>query len=140
MTNQLGWFTARELAGLPGMPGTERAVQIRGKADWQGRRRDGSKATEYSLAVLPPETQAAILARSVAESSVSLPVELSAQNVVQQDAKSSSHLNEKQRSVMLARLAFCREVERLADVVSQKVAISTLSCRRKENRLLWTQA
>ncbi len=135
MTNQLGWFTARELAGLPGMPGTERAVQIRGKADWQGRKRNGSKATEYSLAVLPPETQAAILARSVAESSVSLPVELCAQDVVQHDAKTSSHLNEKQRSVMLARLAFCREVERLADVVSQKVAISTLLKHAEDGQL-----
>lgn len=135
MTNQLGWFTARELAGLPGMPGTERAVQIRGKTDWQGRKRNGSKATEYSLAVLPPETQAAILARSVAESSVSLPVELCAQDIVQHDAKSSSHLNEKQRSVMLARLAFCREVERLADVVSQKVAISTLLKHAEDGQL-----
>ena len=135
MTNQLGWFTARELAGLPGMPGTERAVQIRGKTDWQGRKRNGSKAIEYSLAVLPPETQAAILARSVAESSVSLPVELCAQDVVQHDAKSSSHLNEKQRSVMLARLAFCREVERLADVVSQKVAISTLLKHAEDGQL-----
>lgn len=136
MTNQpLGWFTARELAGMPGMPGTERAIQIRGKADWQGRKRNGSKAIEYRLTDLPPETQAAILAQSVAASSDNLPVELSPQEGERRDAKSSSHLTDKQRSVMLARLAFCREVERLAGVVSQKLAISTLLKQAEDGQL-----
>lgn len=87
MTNQLGWFTARELAGLPGMPGTERAIQIRGKSDWQGRKRNGSKVIEYRLTDLPGETQAAILARSVAEASDNLPVVLGNEEVDQCDAK-----------------------------------------------------
>ncbi|MBO2924921.1 transposase [Pseudomonas asiatica] len=135
MTNQLGWFTARELAGLPGMPGTERAIQIRGKSDWQGRKRNGTKAIEYRLTDLPGETQAAILARSVAEASDNLPVVLGNEEVDQCDAKSASRLNEKQRSVMLARLAFCREIERLAEVVSQRMAIATLLKHAEDGQL-----
>ncbi|MGC9741877.1 hypothetical protein JTH53_04585 [Pseudomonas capeferrum] len=106
MTNQLGWFTARELAGLPGMPGTERAIQIRAKAEWNGRKRAGSKAIEYCLVDLPPETQAEILARTVAESCGNLPAPKGIAQVDQRDADETSRLNEKQRSVMLARLAF----------------------------------
>jgi len=134
MTNQLGWFTARELAGLPGMPGTERAIQIRGKAEWNGRKRAGSKAIEYYLVDLPSETQAAILKRSVA-SSGNLPVEASAEKVELRETVGSSRLNEKQRSVMLARLAFCREIERLAGIVSQKTAISTLLKHAEDGQL-----
>ncbi|WP_095157154.1 Mu transposase C-terminal domain-containing protein [Pseudomonas sp. Irchel 3E13] len=136
MNNQLGWFTARELAGLPGMPGTERAIQIRAKADWQGRKRAGSKATEYCLVDLPPETQAAILSKSVAESdgdSQSLAISGPCQD--EKCTGPSSRLNEKQRSVMLARLAFCREVERLMGVVSQNAAIDTLVKHAQDGQL-----
>lgn len=135
MTNQLGWFTARELAGLPGMPGTERAIQIRGKTEWNGRKRAGSKATEYCLVDLPAETQAEILARSVAESGSNVPAVIGAEEVEPLEAEGSSRLNEKQRSVMLARLAFCREIERLAEVVSQKTAISTLLKHAEDGQL-----
>lgn len=135
MTNQLGWFTARELAGLPGMPGTERAIQIRGKTEWKGRKRAGSKAIEYCLVDLPAETQAEILARSVAGSGGDLPAVVGAEEVEPLETEGSSRLNEKQRSVMLARLAFCREIERLAEVVSQKTAISTLLKHAEDGQL-----
>ncbi|AJQ47924.1 MULTISPECIES: Mu transposase C-terminal domain-containing protein [Pseudomonas] len=135
MTNQLGWFTARELAGLPGMPGTERAIQIRGKTEWNGRKRAGSKAIEYCLIDLPAETQAEILARSVAGSGSNLPSVTGAEEAEPSEAEGSSRLNEKQRSVMLARLAFCREIERLAEVVSQKTAISTLIKHAEDGQL-----
>ncbi|MGE8467193.1 MAG: Mu transposase C-terminal domain-containing protein [Pseudomonas putida] len=135
MTNQLGWFTARELAGLPGMPGTERAIQIRGKTEWNGRKRAGSKAIEYCLIDLPAETQAGILARSVAGSGGNLPAITGAEEAEPSEAEGSSRLNEKQRSVMLARLAFCREIERLAEVVSQKTAISTLIKHAEDGQL-----
>lgn len=135
MTNQLGWFTARELAGLPGMPGTERAIQIRGKTEWNGRKRAGSKAIEYCLVDLPAETQAELLARSVADSGGNSPTVIGAEEVEPLEAEGSSRLNEKQRSVMLARLAFCREIERLAEVVSQKTAISTLLKHAEDGQL-----
>ena len=56
------WFTARELAGMPGMPGTEQGVRKKADAEsWSGRKRAGTKAIEYPLSALPTETQEAIL-------------------------------------------------------------------------------
>lgn len=130
MNNQLGYFTARELAGLPGMPGTERAIQIRGKAEWQGRKRAGSKAVEYCLTDLPAETQTAILAKFLDDSAVAAPVLASAE-----DEAKYTRLNQKQRSVMLARLAFCREIERLTEFTSQKAAIDTLVKHAQDGQL-----
>lgn len=134
MNNQLGWFTARELAGLPGMPGTERAIQIRAKAGWQGRKRAGSKAVEYRFMDLPPETQAAILSRSLADSACTTSVEAATESA-ENATGSSQRLNEKQREVMLARLAFCREIERLTQFVPQKAAIDTLVKQAQDRQL-----
>ncbi|MBA6097460.1 DNA-binding protein [Pseudomonas juntendi] len=130
------WLTAQELAGMPGMPSTDRNVRaMADREGWKGQRRSGSKAIEYCLTDLPAETQAGILARSVAESGSNLPADFKAQEVDQCDAKGLSRLNDKQRSVMLARLAFCREVERLAEFVSQKTAINTLLKHAEEGQL-----
>ncbi|WP_445677457.1 Mu transposase C-terminal domain-containing protein [Pseudomonas putida] len=130
------WLTAQELAGMPGMPSTDRNVRaMADREGWIGQRRSGSKAIEYCLTDLPAETQAGILARSVAESGSNLPVEFKTPEVDRGDAKDSSRLNDKQRSVMLARLAFCREVERLAEFVSQKTAISTLLKHAEDGQL-----
>ena len=57
--NEKAWFSARELAGMPGLPATERWV--RGKADreaWQSRDRQGrGGGREYHLDSLPKETR-----------------------------------------------------------------------------------
>ncbi|MBA1443779.1 MAG: Mu transposase C-terminal domain-containing protein [Chromatiales bacterium] len=57
------WYSAAELAGLPGLPGTDRAVQIRAKReDWRWQKRTGrGGGREYHLTSLPPETQAVLL-------------------------------------------------------------------------------
>ena len=58
------WYTAAELAGLPGLPGTERGLlKAARRESWATRRRTRGKGFEYSLASLPPETQAALLLR-----------------------------------------------------------------------------
>ncbi|MBF6723756.1 hypothetical protein HN240_19440, partial [Acinetobacter baumannii] len=59
------WLTAKELAGLTGMPATHSAVVRRAKRDdWESRQRSGrGGGREYSLESLPQETQAALLAR-----------------------------------------------------------------------------
>lgn len=55
------YFTPQDLAGLPGMPGSEAGVRRRARAEgWDGRRRAGSKAREYHVSQLPDETRAAI--------------------------------------------------------------------------------
>lgn len=52
------WFTAAELAGLPGMPGTERGVRkAADRESWQSRKRERGKGLEYHLTSLPPDTQ-----------------------------------------------------------------------------------
>lgn len=131
------WFTAQELAGLPGMPGTERAIQIRAKREgWEGQGRLGSKAIEYSFAVLPRETQAALLERLVSqdepEAQPEAPQELIS---AQRDAIPASRLSDDQRTVMVARLAFVREIERMSQVVSQQRAIMTLVGLARDGQL-----
>lgn len=135
MNNQMGWFTARELAGLPGMPGTERAIQIRGKADWQGRKRLGSKAIEYCFANLPVETQNAILAKSIAESSSQAITAEVIPAESERESKGSARLTDNQRDVMRARLAFCAEIERMMSFVSQKAAIDLLIKHSEDGQL-----
>lgn len=122
------WFTSAELAGLPGLPGTDRNVRLMADREgWEGQRRLGSKAIEYSFAVLPREAQAALLERLVnrdqPEEQPSVPHTLI---TPQRDVISASRLSDDQREVMTARLAFVREIERSSKLVSQQQAIDTL--------------
>ena len=62
------WFTAKELEGLPGLPGTARNVKLMAdRKNWEGQRRQGTKATEYHLEALPLETQRALLSAAAKE-------------------------------------------------------------------------
>lgn len=120
------WYTAQELAGLPSMPNTAQGVRKAAlRAGWEGQRRLGSKAIEYAFAVLPEQTQAALIAASVAAAqpepaSKTLPI------IAERDAVSASRLTEDQRSTMIARLAFVREIERMSQITTQQRAIMTL--------------
>jgi len=59
------WHSAADLAGLPGMPGTERRVRARAvRESWQSRNRAFGKGREYSFDALPEKTKAALLLRS----------------------------------------------------------------------------
>ena len=58
------WYSAIELKGLPGLPGSERRVRSRAeKEGWQSRSRAVGKGLEYAFASLPPTAQAALLLR-----------------------------------------------------------------------------
>ena len=58
----MNWYSAKELAGLPGLPGTERNVREYAKRHgWEGQQRLGSKAIDSAFSVLPTETQNALL-------------------------------------------------------------------------------
>jgi len=67
MTNREVWYSAAELAGQPGLPGTERG--IRKKADagrWPHRKRTGrGGGFEYPLLALPAEARQALLERKL---------------------------------------------------------------------------
>lgn len=57
-----GWYSAQELAGLPGMPATYSAVIRAAKKNlWTNRTKVRGKGIEYALTSLPAETQKHIL-------------------------------------------------------------------------------
>ncbi len=117
-----GWYTAQELSGLPGLPGTVQGVNYRARQEgwsWQPRKAQGG-GREFLFSCLPSETQAALLTRLSSEGN-----QLTVQSDVQVSI-STAALNDRQRTVMSARLAFCREIERMMQLVSQKAAIDAL--------------
>lgn len=61
------YFNARDLAGLPGLPGSERGIQkLAARELWPFRKRAGrGGGREYSLAALPEETRNHLLDRMV---------------------------------------------------------------------------
>ncbi len=69
------WFSARELAGLSGLPGTVQGVISRAKKEaWTSRPRKGrGGGQEYHISSLPLATRQAIIAKAVAELSASAP-------------------------------------------------------------------
>ena len=69
------YFSARELAGLPGMPGTMRGASWRATQEsWPSRPRQGrGGGREYPLSCLPEETRRAILVRLVNAAASTLP-------------------------------------------------------------------
>lgn len=133
------WFTAQELAGLPGLPGTVQGVRLAAaRESWEGQKRLGSKAIEYSFAVLPAETQAALVARLVqAEQPAEAPKPTAPHTFIspQRDGISTSRLSDDQRDVMSARVSIIREVERMSQMVSQQRAILTLVGLARDGKL-----
>lgn len=62
------WFSAQELAGLPGLPATDRNVLIRSRKDgWQSRKRETGKGSEFHISSLPAETRRYLAEQAVAE-------------------------------------------------------------------------
>lgn len=130
----MNWFTAKELAGLPGLPGSDRNVREYAKRHgWEGQRRIGSKAVEYPFAVLPREAQNALLFAQADNAAQTPSSTLAPQS--EERRPSQQQLTEAQRQVMGARVAFVREVERMSKMVSQQRAIETLVAHAKESVL-----
>lgn len=63
--NSNDWFTAQELAGLPGLPTTERGIRkLASSSSWNGRKRGSSKAIEYPIEYFPIEARVALLKKA----------------------------------------------------------------------------
>lgn len=63
MVAQKEWFTAAELAGLPGLAGDRSSINRRAnKENWLKRQREGVRgvAFEFHISSLPAETRAAL--------------------------------------------------------------------------------
>ena len=69
VANNMNWLTARELAGLPGMPNTEFGVRKRfAKLITPSRPRAGrGGGLEYDCTALPAETRKALALTKVAQ-------------------------------------------------------------------------
>lgn len=122
----MNWYSAKELAGLPGMPGTVQGVKAKANTQrWEAQKRMGrGGGYEYAFAVLPKETQNALL---LAQADNAAPTPTSTVAPPQEEQRpSQQQLTDAQRQVMGARVAFVREIERMSKMVSQQRAIETL--------------
>ncbi|EMQ6642026.1 Mu transposase C-terminal domain-containing protein [Pseudomonas aeruginosa] len=134
------WFTAQELAGLPGLPASVSGlIRLAKRESWEAQLRLGrGGGREYSFAMLPAETQAALVARLVqAEQPAEAPKPTAPHTLVspQRDGISTSRLSDDQRDVMSARVSIIREVERMSQMVSQQRAILTLVGLARDGQL-----
>lgn len=131
-----GWYTARELAGLPGMPSTVQGVNSRAKTQqWEAQKRmERGGGYEYAFAVLPTESQNALLVQMAGKPAPE-PTEHNAQATAAPERPGQLTLTDAQRDVMTARVAFVREVERMSQVVSQKRAVETLASLAQRGEL-----
>lgn len=61
-----GWYSAQDLAGLPGMPGTDRRVRSTAEKNlWVSRAKARGKGLEYPLTALPEATRAYLLTLAI---------------------------------------------------------------------------
>lgn len=68
------YFSAAELAGLPGVPTTVRGILKQSKREgWPSQPREHGKGREYPFSCLPRETQAALLVRAQPETARAKP-------------------------------------------------------------------
>lgn len=117
-------YTARELAGLPGLPGTERGVQKKAKREsWHYREVSASGGpkgmrTEYPLATLPEATRAHLaqqLMASISERVAQVPAPTAGTALAPADAaprREIATLKRWQTQTMDARIYFIRLIER----------------------------
>lgn len=123
-----GWYSAQELAGLPGMPSSDSAVMRAAKKNlWANRRKLRNKGFEYSLKSLPAETrnhilglaldQAPVVASSlaVAPKSKKLPAKQKPGSVAVlgsiRKVLPEASLDDKGRAYRESSLVLCRAVE-----------------------------
>ena len=145
-----GWYSAQELAGLPGMPTTDRGViKTAQKNLWQMRAKARGKGAEYALKSLPESTRHHILHLSLDHSPASAavdivkpkktkpPVALKPGNVAVwgQVRKISNEalLDDKSRAYREAAVVLCRAVEGAMNAADCSVK---RACRELAGRLV----
>jgi putative transposase len=128
------WFTAQQIAGLPGLPATDR--RIRAKADregWKRRKRLKGKGFEYHFTTLPAKAQKALLAESKSGCEIALDEPADELVVVREVGE----LNDKQRGLMTNRLLICDFIDDLAKSqnLKRRVAIELFLGRASAGEL-----
>lgn len=134
-------YTAKELAGLPGMPGTLKGViQKADRESWPYQKRAGrGGGREYPITALPVETREHLLERMVAvlpEKVCNLPAppeeNLPAAAEPAGGPPSGASLKDWQRRVMDARLVFIRLIEGAAHLGVSKAIRSIVKQAAEE--------
>lgn len=134
-------FTARELAasGLPGLPSTERAVQLRAEREgWRYRRRSGrGGGREYPVSTLPEPARAAWEAAERKRLAAQAHAAAVTDERRQIETVAPHDLTARQRSVMEARAAILLEIDRraLAAGVGATTSLATLVSDSEAGRL-----
>lgn len=131
-------YTAKELAGLPGLPGTERSIQRQADREaWPSQKRPGrGGGREYPLTALPPETREHLTRQIVATApAVRQPASAPVVAATIQPAKTAAHLKQWQRDIMEARVAILRMIDRAAPVVGVNKAIKAIVKDAADNDL-----
>ena len=124
-------YTAKELAGLPGMPLTESAVIRKSKIEaWPSQKRTGrGGGKEYPISALPAETQHHLLDTAIEHHAKQLPAPRKVTPVATREPAQlpdANSLKRWQRDCMDARLAILRMIEQAAPSIGVSKAIKTI--------------
>jgi putative transposase len=110
--NSKGWYTAQELAGLPGMPESVSAViRFAKKNLWKTRRKMRGKGQEYALESLPEPTRAHILRANTPVCAPPLPAGAVRNGQIVRLKADPHALTDAQRRYQSAALVLCHAVE-----------------------------
>lgn len=127
-------YTAKELAGLPGIPMTESAIiRLATREAWPHQKRAGrGGGKEYPVSALPSETREHLTRQVLKNAPAQIPPgpPLSRGEMIVaatiQPAVTTSQLKQWQRSIMDARVAIMRLIEKAAPLVGVNKAINTI--------------
>ena len=135
------YYTPKELAGLPGMPGTDRAIRDQAEREnWPWQKRSGrGGGREYALSALPFATQHHLTRQALVDAAPAPVVKsaagLPALRSTLQPAATTAQLKTWQRECMDARVAIMRLIERAAPAVGVNKAINTIVKAAAEGNL-----
>ena len=128
------WYSAKDLAGLEGMPQTISGVIRKAKRErWVARYSSGQGGGfEYHWNYLPETTQDALYCRN----NTSVPVQICTDMIVQEEIKIDlTALKKWQRDIFQARLSLYREFEKLMELHGYSKAVDKLVLFAKTNSL-----
>ena len=131
-----GWYSAQELAGLPGMPGDESNVRKMAKKNLlPSRNKVRGKGVEYPLTCLPTETQAHLIKLEVSRPAGVTAISPAAPCATATNAVApfypvalpvSHELKDWQRKTAEARSAIINEIKRLSKAAGMEKAIQAV--------------
>ncbi|EBX2067721.1 transposase [Salmonella enterica subsp. enterica serovar Java] len=154
------YVTVNELLGVPGVPNTAAGIRYNlakcvGDHPYMARRRQGSKAIEYHVDCLPPETRQALVDRraqqllladkaKAATGVVELKTRIQPRVELEQlkehpemVVQEASGLTDKQKQIASARCLLCQEVDKLREFagMGRNAAVAVIADGSKDGSL-----